>query len=183
MSSDYEKEFKLKMYSAFWDCVSRAEDSAWKMVAAYVALFVGLHFFYDVIGPAGVATIFIVFSYTAIALALRANSWFVRNMGLISNLEKEFLNKEDYERLIPGFFADKLSFLNLEICFIQVVSYFSICIAFLCYIFPKIDVCDHQILVSVVFTTGLLLMIFCGWRYYKEFKNFCLHAPGKKVDK
>jgi len=100
------------MYSAFWECVSRAEDSAWKIVAAYVALFAGLYFFYPVIGLGGVATIFIIFSYTAIAFALRANVWFLRNMGLISNLEREFLNKEDYEILIPHFFADKLHFLN-----------------------------------------------------------------------
>lgn len=182
MSSDYRKEFKLKMYSAFWDCVSRAEDSAWKMVAAYVALFVGLHFFYEVIGPAGVAIIFIVFSYTAIVFALRANTWYLRNMGLISNLEREFLKKEDYGTLIPHFFADKLRFLNWEIWIIQAVSYFLVCVAFLSCVFPKIDVCEQQILVSVVFATGLLLTIFCGWRYYREFKNFCSHAPGKKVE-
>jgi len=182
MRSDYRKEFMLKMYSAFWDCVSRAEDSAWKIVAAYVALFAGLYFFYQVIGPGGVATIFIIFSYTAIAFALRANAWFVRNMALISNLEREFLNKEDYEILIPRFFADKLRFLNCEVWIIQAVSYFSVCVAFLFYIFPKIDVCEHIIIVSVVFATGLLLTIACGWHYYNEFKKFCLHAPGKKLD-
>jgi hypothetical protein len=45
VTSDYRKEFMLRTYSAFWDCVSRAEDSAWKIVAAYVALFAGLSFF------------------------------------------------------------------------------------------------------------------------------------------
>jgi hypothetical protein len=178
--NEYRKEFMLRMYSAFWDCVSRAEDSAWKIMAAYVALFAGLYFFYQIIGAAAVATIFIVFSYTAIAFALRANAWFVRNMGLISNLEKEFLNKEDYEVLIPRFFADKPRFLNWEVWNIQVISYSSICVAFLFYVFPKIDICEHRIIVATFFALGLLLTIICGWHYYNQQRDFCQHAPGKE---
>jgi hypothetical protein len=178
---EYRKEFMLGMYSAFWDCVSRAEDSAWKMMAAYVALFASLYFFYPIIGPAATATIFIVFSFTAITLALQANAWFVRNMGLISNLEKEFLEKEDYEILIPRFFASKLGFLNWEVYSIQAISYFSLCVAFLFYVFPKIDICGYRIIVATVFVLGLLLTIVFGWHCYNEFRNFCQHAPGKET--
>lgn len=177
------EQFLLQMYSAFWDCISRAEDSAWKVIAAYIALFVGLHFLYQIIGPAGVATIFIIFSFTAVVFALRANLWFIRNMGLISNLEKEFLRKEDYEVLIPKSFAEnvKMPFLNWEIWIIQAISYFGICIAFLLYIFPKIEICEHKIIVSSVFAASLLFTIFCGWHYQKELRDFSKHAPGRKL--
>lgn len=183
MTSDYRKEFMLRMYSAFWDCVSRAEDSAWKIMAAYVALFAGLSFFYQAIGPAGAATIFTIFSYTTIGFALRANAWFLRNMGLISNLEREFLTKEDYEVLVPHFFAKKLHFVNREIWIMQAVSSFLVCVAFLFYIFPKIDICEHRIIVLIVFTLGLFVTIVCGWHYSNEFRQFCLHAPGEELDK
>ena len=184
MTSDDRKQFMLQMYSAFWDCVSRAEDSAWKMIAAYVALFAGMYFLYQIVAPGGVATIFIIFSFVAIILSLRANTWFLRNLGLISNLEKEFLDKEDYEILIPRFFADpQTQFFNWEIWMVQAVSYFGVCVAFLFYIFPKIDVCEHRMVVAVVFTIGLLLTIICGLKYYNENKQFFAHAPGKQLDK
>lgn len=183
MTGDDRKEFMLHMYSAFWDCVSRAEDSAWKMIAAYVALFAGMYFLHGIIGPGGVASIFIIFSFVAIVLSLRGNAWFLRNMGLISNLEKEFLDREDYEILVPRFFANPQSrFLNWEIWMVQAVSYFGVCIAFLFYIVPKIDVCEHKIVVAIIFTAGLLLTMICGRHYYNELKQFFAHAPGKQLD-
>jgi hypothetical protein len=184
MSSDDRKEFMLRMYSAFWDCVSRAEDSAWKITAAYVALFAGLYFFLPVIGAAGVAVIFTVFSFTAVMFALRSNVWFLRNMGLIGNLEREFLDKDDYEVLMPRFFADntKIPFLNREIWMVQAVSYFAISVAFLVYIFPKIELCEQKIGVAVVFTACLILTAILGWRSHEELAAFTQHAPGKKID-
>jgi len=178
------KDFMLHMYSAFWDCISRAEDSAWKIIAAYVALFVGISYLYQILGPAGVATVFIIFSFAAVALALRANTWFLRNLGLISNLEKEFLKKIDYGTLVPGSFAEhkELKFFNREIWIAQAVAFLGICVAFLFFVFPKIAIFEERIVVSVVFAISVVLTAVYGWYHYSEFRRFMQGAPGKNVN-
>ena len=80
-------KFLLEFYNVCWNNITRAEDAAWKMMAAYATLIAGLSFIYKDIGAIGFLIIIIIFSYFSINISLNANLWFVRNMGIISNLK------------------------------------------------------------------------------------------------
>jgi hypothetical protein len=96
------------MYGEYWDNISRAEDNAWKIFASYTALFAGLALIHPIIGDFGFLLLILIFSSVAIAIALRANLWYVRNLGLISNLEQEFLEEGDYGIIVPRPFLKSL---------------------------------------------------------------------------
>ncbi|MEM2112069.1 MAG: hypothetical protein QXX08_09380, partial [Candidatus Bathyarchaeia archaeon] len=126
----YDQERKLlRMYSEYWDNVTRAEDNAWKIFASYTALFAGLSLALPVIGNLGFLALLLIFSFVAIAIALRANLWFVRNLGLISNIEQEFLEKEDYGTIVPCWFRKKTGFLNNEIWWIHIITYITVALS------------------------------------------------------
>jgi len=178
----YRIEFMLKMYAHFWDNISRAEDSAWKMFAAYTGIFVGLQFFSSIIGLFGVATLFTLFSFMAVLLMIRANLWYSRNLGLISNLEKEFLDKGDYGRLVPYYFQKKPRFLNKEIFNIQGLMYYLINVGVIALLWSKLDLLHQQIVVLILVICTILLlvygMVFC---WHKDFKKFLAEAKGKEL--
>jgi hypothetical protein len=75
------------MYSTFWDNVSRYDDAAWKMMASYAALIAAIFFVYDKIGALWAGASLMTFSFIGLLLNIKHNWWFVRNMGLISNLQ------------------------------------------------------------------------------------------------
>ena len=51
--SEKRDRFLLHGYDAFWNNVSRSEDTAWKMIAAYSALIAGVALARDVITTTG----------------------------------------------------------------------------------------------------------------------------------
>ena len=70
---DKREEFLLHMYDAFWDNVSRAENSSWTMLAVYGALIAGVGLAQSIITPTGVAFILVVFGYVGSCLSASAN--------------------------------------------------------------------------------------------------------------
>ena len=180
----YRNELMLKMYSSFWDNVARAEDSAWKMFAAYIGVFAALHFFSSLIGVIGVLVVFILFSSMAVSLMIRANLWYARNLGLISNLEKEFLNKEDYGRLIPRYFGKKPRFLNKEIYNIQGLTYYFINIGVILLLWSKLDPSGQQVVLSLLgICTALILFYGVILCWYRDYRKFVVAAKGKDLNK
>ncbi|MEM2506497.1 MAG: hypothetical protein QXF61_05585 [Nitrososphaeria archaeon] len=109
------------MYGEYWDNISRAEDNA-----SYTALFAGLALIHLIIGDFGFLAMILIFSSVSIVIALRANLWYVRNLGLISNIEQEFLEKGDYGIIVPNSFLKKPSFINNEIWWIHIVTYLTV---------------------------------------------------------
>lgn len=178
----YRKEFILRMYARFWDNVARAEDSAWRMFAAYIGIFAALYFFSSLIGVFGVLVVFLIFSSMAVLLMIRANLWYARNLGLISNIEKEFLYKDDYGRLLPFYFKKKPIFLNKEIYNIQAVSYYFIYIGVLLTLWSELNPsCQQVILFLLAICTALIFIygIVCCW--YLDYRRFIVEAKGKDV--
>ena len=56
--------------------MSRADESVWKIMAAYAALYAGISFAIDVIGVFTFLVIVIIFSLLVAAIALNENLWF-----------------------------------------------------------------------------------------------------------
>jgi len=157
--------FLLEFYKVCWNNITRAEEAAWKMFAAYTAVLAGLSLASGIIGKVGFLLITIIFSFLAISLSLNANLWFVRNIGIISNLEKEFLYSEDYDSLIPKGYQKKVPFFSLrafEAWWVLIVSYFGICVTTTGLLLPQISGCDQKIIVIVVFLECFFLTVLYG---------------------
>jgi len=111
------------MYDAFWDNVSRAENSSWTMLAVYGALIAGVGLAQSIITPTGVAFILVVFGYVGSCLSASANLWFRRNLTLIGRIETNFLAESDYGSLIPHQFKKSRRFWTIEYRTLLVVVY------------------------------------------------------------
>jgi hypothetical protein len=174
-------KFLLQMHNSYWNNISRAEDACWKMMAAYTALIAGLSLSVPVIGYIGFLEIFIPFSFMSIAIFLNANLWFLRNIGLISNLEKEFLRNVDYNYLIPKRWSKKYSFLNSEPWWVFISAYFFVCLLITLLMFQKID-CTEKISIGFLFLICLSLIILYGKKMRDRYERFKIEAPGKSLE-
>ena len=171
----------MEFYKICWSNITRAEESAWKMFAAYTAVFAGLSFTYDIIGATGFLVVIVIFTFLAIALSLNANLWFVRNIGIISNLEKEFLYEEDYDVIIPSKYKKKIPFFSLgvfEAWWVLIAAYFGICVTILWLLFPKIPNCIQKINVIVFFLICFFITTFYGVSLRRRFQRFKEKARG-----
>ena len=174
-------KFLLQMHKVYWSNISRAEDACWKMMAAYTALIAGLTFSVPFIGYSGFLGVFIPFSFMSVIISLNANLWFLRNISLISNLEKEFLSDKDYNYLIPRRWAQKYPFLNSEPWWVFVSVYFSVCVIITFFIiFPKINCTERKFAISL-FLIFSFFTIFYGWWMWRRYKRFKAEAPGKQL--
>jgi hypothetical protein len=178
---DRRDEFLLKMYEAFWNNITRAEDAAWKLLATYTALFAGLALAFTVVGPLGFAVLVTLFSFLAIALSLNANLWFVRNIGLIANLEKEFLNKQDYGVLIPEPWGkDKVPFFSLkrfEAWWVFVPVYLAVAVVTIEVLWSQFS-CAQALVVALLFVSCMFLTIAYGWHLNSRHDALIRGAPG-----
>lgn len=184
MAESERKKFLLEFYKICWANITRAEDAAWKMMAAFATVIAGLSFVYEQIGVVGFLLIVFAFCFFAILLSLNANLWFVRNIGIISNLEKEFLFEEDYNVIIPCKFQKKRPFFSKNIqeweaWWIHIIVYLIICIILLYLFLPVItNVFDKQ-LVGVIFCLGLLFTFIYGLSLNARYNTFINNAKGR----
>ncbi|MEM1990903.1 MAG: hypothetical protein QXO15_07125 [Nitrososphaerota archaeon] len=181
-SSKERVEFLLQMHKVYWDNISRSEDACWKMTATYSALIAGLSLSIETIGYIGFLGVLIPFSFMSIAISLNANLWFVRNIGLISNLEKEFLTNKDYNYLIPRKWGEeRVSFVNSEPWWIFIIVYFAVCLIITAFIFQKLCPMEQIFIVSL-FTTCLFLTIIYGKIMRSKYEEFKKDAPGRRLE-
>lgn len=171
------EEFLLKMYETTWANVTRAEDAIWKGMTAYTAIFAGLSLASSVVGIWGFLILIVVFGLFGMALSLNANLWFVRNIGMISNLEKEFLGEDDYDRLIPAVWKGKVPFLNDEIWTIMTGFFFVVTLAAVSSIGSRLAI--HEIVITfLVFASGLVAVAMYGVWLCGRHTSFIAAAPG-----
>jgi hypothetical protein len=148
------------MYEVFWSNISRAEDTAWKMMASYTALFAGLSLAITYITVFGFVSIIIVFSFLAVAICLNANLWFVRNIGIISSIEKEMLLESDLDKIIPKSWVErKLPYFSwgaIEIWWVFVPVFVIVPLITLALSYHLLNSCE-QIATDALFVGDLVL--------------------------
>jgi len=175
------KDFLGKMYESYWSNINRAEDSLWKIFAAYTALFAGLGIAVELIGTFGFLFIMTIFSFAGIISSLVSNSWFVRNMGLIANIEKEFLEKTDLDVLIPKSWTNKkVSFVKLENWWIIIALFFAVIIAIHIILFSTLV--EQEIVIQLALDIlGFIAVVICWCILNKKHNNFVANAEGKTI--
>jgi len=177
------EDFLLEMYRARWDDIARAEDSMWKFIAFYSAILASstIAFEKGLIIRSGAITLLLLFGFLAILVALNRNLWFVRNLGLVSNLEKEFLNIADYGVLIPHYFKEKERFHNWEIYWLQIAVYFIVnLIILILYIRIPSEPIFWKYIVCAIFIFCTLFSIYYWCKQKRIYNIFIEDAKGRK---
>lgn len=174
------KDFLIKMYESSWNNVNRAEDSLWKIFAAYTALFAGLGLAIDAIGNFGFLFVMTIFSFAGIFSSLTANGWFVRNMGIISNIEKEFLKFNENEVIPKEWMENKVPFFKMENWWIIVALFFIIIIAIHVIMIDKILEQDYGALI-VLDILGVIFVTMYGIYLQMKHSDFVENAKGKDI--
>jgi hypothetical protein len=180
---DDRRQFLISYYEKCWENISRAEDSVWKMFAAYAGLFAGSAFLFDKIGMMGFLGIFIGYSGLAMILTLNSHLWYLRNITLISNFEKEFLCKEDYGYLIPHIFKDRLKFIgfhSFEVWLLLFFGYLSISILVTSFFYSSLT-CEEKNLVNILFGAVIVINLIYGICLKMRYDEFQLNCPGKPI--
>jgi hypothetical protein len=174
-------EFLLKMYEICWANVTKADDAIWKVFAAYTALFAGLAIALNTIGFFGFILLLIAFSLAGMCVSLNANLWFIRNMGLVSNIEKEFLNKGDWNSIMPKKWSkNKASFLSKEIWWIIFFIFPSVIIVTTIAVFSQLIEEQPQQVITVEMI-GFVIVGMYVIKSMKTYKSFIRDAPGMNI--
>jgi hypothetical protein len=120
------EEFLVKMYEMMWQNITTAADAIWKVMAAYTAVFAGTALASSELGNWGFTLILTIFGLLGMAVCLNANAWFARNIGVVANIEQEFLAPDDYGKIIPTAWKSKQPFVNREVWWCLVLLFLSI---------------------------------------------------------
>lgn len=96
-------DYLIAWRTSLWVSIREKESNVWKFVTFYataVALIIGLGEKYT--NTFVVAFVVGVLSFWGLGIVIDSNSWMARNLKLIGNIEKLFVPKEDYGKLIPA---------------------------------------------------------------------------------
>ncbi|MDQ3816066.1 MAG: hypothetical protein M3362_00050 [Acidobacteriota bacterium] len=122
------KEFLFKMYEQTWGNINRHLTIIWQSIAALIASVAVLGLVEKNIVPIDIAVGAIVLvSIWLIANLYDANTWYNRNLLIISNIEKQFLDPDD-AREIHYFFKERPRD-NSLVDHLQIQSHFGVVIA------------------------------------------------------
>ena len=111
------------MYNVFWKNISRAETALWGFIAVYYGI-IGSLFLYRLnfgsekaIMSSSLISILLILIVSIFfsMISFNLNLWFLRNMELISRIEKDLLEKNDLDSIIPkSWVLKERKFFNLE---------------------------------------------------------------------
>jgi hypothetical protein len=180
-SATPREEFLLKMYEACWQNVTTAGDAVWKVFASYVAVFAGLSFAGPFIGIEGFLLLVIVFSGFGMIVCLNGNLWFERNIGMISNIEKEFLLEMDYNVIIPKKWQQhEPSFVTSEIWWVMFLLFLATAVVLNLVMLPQLSFYQQFGVGADIVIMGVIVYF-----YYVTYRDrdaaFQTDAPGKKL--
>lgn len=184
LDREKRKEFLIEMYRACWDSITRSEDSVWKITASYTAVFVGLFYFSQLVGLEACLIAWIIFSSLTVIVSLRGNFWFLRALLLLSNVEQELLNEEDYGVIIPRRFRSHAGrrFWNTEIWFIQTLIYSFISCVVSIFLWIKISRGYTWIIIVEALACIILISAYCQ-SIVKRYGELQKEAPGRAFSK
>jgi hypothetical protein len=106
--SDRRDEFLKQMYSEMWNNINRHLTVTWQAVgvlAGAFAVFFGLAE-RQAISIDIAAAVMVLIAAWQLCHVYDANTWFNRNLGIISNIERQFLTKRD-EKEIEFYFTEE----------------------------------------------------------------------------
>lgn len=166
--SNINNNFKGRMYSEFWQNVRNAEKTSWKVFISY-DLFIGIISFLLNYTFSNLLIIILLTMLTTIAISitLNANLWFLRNMYLISRVERVF---KPYDIIPLKWKEFKLPFFNREIWTIHMFLYILTSIFLSMFFFVNLDLLSILLILGVILIC-LVTVFFYAKYLYKQYKR------------
>lgn len=175
---DNREEFLLNLYRIAWNNVNTHRDSLWKVLVPYLGFYVVLGDAYDVLGKMGVLLILMGMNTFVIAISINFNLWFVRNLGIATNIETYFLENSDYGKLIPEKYKEKIPFMMLEIWMFVVYCVSFVHVFIFALSFFVIDDCLHLVIISTAFLGSVFFILGWFFKHKRRFDGFKSEATG-----
>lgn len=109
-------DYLIEWRTSLWVSIREKESNVWKFVtfyAASISLIIGLGqklvTTLDVTIDVSVAAAIVgLLTFWGLAIVIDSNSWMVRNLKLIGNIERIFIKAEQYDTLIPGDYSSPM---------------------------------------------------------------------------
>lgn len=179
---DSREEFLLKMYETSWKNIERTDELLWKFFTSYATLLIGSVILTDKVIQNPFAGLMISVLTTGIAIchSFNVNSWFMRNILIISNLEAVFLKSFDYGLLISPKWRPPYngSFFNFK----EFPSIFGFVYPFLSILIIRVYwdklLCEQKIYLILFSSILLLLIIVYVNHLHRRFEELKKEAPG-----
>lgn len=190
------EEFLIKMYEQMFNDIDRHHKIVWQVIGVLIGSFAFIALAEKEIIPIDLAvTMVILVSLWVLAHVYDSNYWYNRNLVIISNIERQFLNKSDLKE-IQYYFGEHRSKNAVQTSLkIQLYLVWAIIILFLFYHFisrvynglflkwneSTIDWIRFTPYISVI----LFYFILVNWIKNKREKNyieFLENSPGKNID-
>jgi len=182
-----KKIFLIEMYKHSWENVTRSERNLWQMISVYIAIITGVFVVLaNVYLGMWIATmILLTFSFWTFCMILSSHLWVCRNMGLISNIEKEFLQKSDYGSLIPESFARKVPMFKHPLAYFIISELFIslISISSVVYYFIRLErplICQDCLVIGWLLI-GIIGEVVLLIYYNTKHNTFMKYAKGKDL--
>jgi hypothetical protein len=167
------KEFLYKMYEQTWGNINRHLTIIWQSIAALIASVAVLGLVKENIMPIDIAVgLIVLVSIWLIANIYDANTWYSRNLIIISNIEKQFLNLED-TREIHYFFNEKprgyslVDHLQIQSHFGMVIAALALILHFVTRVYPGFYLSINQLDMQRAFPYVVTVLGVCYLRWFK----------------
>lgn len=187
----YRKEFLIAMYKELFNNIDRHISFSWQSIGVFATFGFAILMTerFDVHAFISIMLIYVVVVWM-LARLIDANHWYERNIHIISNIEKEFLNDDDSEK-IHFYFKGKRSKKNqLESIEIQSLGLKLTWIISLFYYVYKIDECSMVLgyvsvipLLILTYITSKLLNCYKDYNYSQIVKLRNLSPGGNEKAK
>jgi len=192
-SEDYRKEFLMKMYEQMCNEINRHILTVWQSVSALLgAVAIVALTGKELITLDMAAALLILNSIWLLYHVLDANYWYNRNLAIVSNIERQFLSKEDLKNIHYYFGRHRESNSILTNLRIQLWLGFMIAALALAYhLFVRI-LPNIVIKITGFEVTSILPYLLAGYGIFKlwtfrdkrnrDYKEFIVNSPGIQVD-
>jgi hypothetical protein len=184
--NNYRKEFLINMYNQMFNDINRHIIVIWQAISVVIgsiAIFALIE--KDVLALDYAVSIVILLCFWSIATLIDSGYWYNRNLVIIANIERQFLNYEDTKE-IHYYFGKHRKF---SLIFHIKIQLYLICVfagLFLIYHLEKRDFnifgkLGHLLPLLVAFG-GIIYSFTIYKRRKKAYKNFLKYSPGKFMD-
>ena len=152
-------DFIKEMYSVYWANITRSMEGVWKVLAPLTVvgtIMVAIHRCYL---PADLGIyLALLIIFWALNVMIDLNDWHRRNLFFLTKVEQEFLNSEDYGKLIPAEYKTPkkgwITFYKINALVFLVLL--ALTVLFACY---KLD-CNEFVVLAVVLIVGGILTFY-----------------------
>lgn len=188
-------DFLLKMYDQMFNDIDRHYKIVWQTMSILIGAFAVFSFVEKNIITIDIAcSIIILLGFWVIALIYDSNYWYNRNLAIISNIERQFLNHDDQKK-IHYYFGEHRKFnsmqttLKIQKIFSIIIITFFVYFHFIKSILPGFKfafACDNikleKTLPYIALVIGFLIVNWLSKKRKEDYLEFIENSPGEFID-